>query len=63
MNLPPSWSRMGWSERAGYLCASHQARDYSHACSILAKLPRRKKKPAAIYTPSMRAVRLPYSDL
>jgi len=62
MNLPPSWSRMGWHEKAAYLCSSHQARDYSDACSMLAKLPRRKKKPAGVYTPETRKIRLPYAD-
>lgn len=41
MNLPPTWSRMSWRNRAAYLVESHQARDFSHACAILG---RRKKQ-------------------
>lgn len=48
-NVPPSWHRMGFSQKAGYLCASHQARDYSHACQILRA--RGRKKAALIRTP------------
>jgi hypothetical protein len=35
---------MGISAKAEYLCATHQARSYAHACSLLAGM--RKKKPA-----------------
>jgi hypothetical protein len=38
---PPFWNRMSFTAKAGYLCASKQARDYSEACSMLAKQPRR----------------------
>jgi hypothetical protein len=34
---------MGFTARAGYLVSSGQARDYSHACALLAALPRRPK--------------------
>lgn len=54
---PYFWSRMNWAARAAYLCSSHQARDYSEACSILASLPRRKRS-----APTPREVRLPYRD-
>jgi hypothetical protein len=63
MNLPPSWSRMSWYQRCAYLCSSNQARDFSHAASMMASLPRpRRIKPAAVYTPATRNVRPPYSD-
>jgi len=42
-NLPPSWFRMSFTAKAAYLCATKHARDYSHACSMLAQ---RKKRPA-----------------
>ena len=47
LRLPYFWKGMSWTARAGWLCSSKQARDYSHACSILASMPRRK---AAIVT-------------
>lgn len=42
LNLPASWDRMGWTNKAGYLCSTHQARDYPDACSILAGMRRPK---------------------
>lgn len=55
---PYFWNRMSWTECAAYLVRTHQARDFPHACSILASLPRRKRTPPT--TP--REVRLPYRD-
>lgn len=43
---PPFWHRIGWSEKAAYLLSSKQARDYSEACSMLAKRKPRKPAPA-----------------
>lgn len=40
---PTFWHRMSWAQKAAYLCSSRQARDYSEACSILARQPRRKR--------------------
>lgn len=62
LRLPSNWHTLGFTQKAAYLCSTRQARDYSEACSILAKLPRRKKKPAAVYTPDTRGIRLPYAD-
>jgi hypothetical protein len=43
MNIrkPSFWSRLPFTEKAAYLCSSKQARDYSQACSMLARQPRR----------------------
>jgi hypothetical protein len=46
MNLPPSWNRMGFTAKAGYLCASHQARNYEAACAMLRKPRRKHVKPS-----------------
>jgi len=62
MNLPPSWNKMGWTAKAGYLVGAHLAKDYSAACAMLKELPSRKRKPAATYTPATRQIRLPYAD-
>ena len=43
LNLPPSWNRMGFTARAGYLCSTHQARDYSDACSKLGQMVKEKE--------------------
>jgi hypothetical protein len=48
---------MSYTAKAAYLCSSAQARDYSHACSILASQPRRKKLPSQPVV-----MRLPYKD-
>jgi hypothetical protein len=45
LNLPRFWRGMGWTEKAAYLCRTHQARDFADACAILRAMPR-KKKPA-----------------
>lgn len=45
-NVPASWYRMGWSDRAAYLCSSHQVRSYAEACGTLRmarkNVPRRR---------------------
>lgn len=43
MNLPHFWRGMSWSAKAAWLCSSRNARDYRHACQILASLPRKPK--------------------
>lgn len=43
LRLPTFFRGMGYTAKAGYLASSGQARDYSHACSLLAKLPRKPK--------------------
>ena len=53
---------MSFVNKAGYLVGAHLAKDYSTACAMLKELPSRKRKPAAVYTPSTRNVRLPYAD-
>ena len=35
LRLPSFWQGMGFTAKAGYLCATHQAKDYSDACRIL----------------------------
>lgn len=47
MNVPPSWNRMGFCAKAAYLVYTHQAKDYSDACSMLARArkPKRPIKP------------------
>lgn len=42
-NLPPSWRNMGFGAKAGWLVGRGLAKNYSEACSKLARLPRRKK--------------------
>lgn len=59
MNLPPTWNRMSFTAKAGYLAATCQARDYSHACSILAKMRGPKRR---VVAPTVRQIRLPYAD-
>lgn len=44
VKTPYFWKGMSFTAKAGYLCATKQARDYSHACSLLAA---RKRKPKA----------------
>lgn len=43
LRLPPQWRTLSWHARAAYLCATRQARDFSEACSMLAKLPRKPR--------------------
>lgn len=43
--LAPTWHRMGWTAKAGWLCATGQARDYSDACSILWSFRKRRVPP------------------
>lgn len=57
-NVPPSWNSMGFVEKAGYLCSTHQAKDYSAACAMLA---RRRKIPKPAPGPTKPA-RMPYRD-
>lgn len=40
---PPHWPGMTQYARRCYLVDTHQARDYSEACSMLASQPRRRK--------------------
>lgn len=58
LNLPFFWKRLPWCEKAAYLTRTHQARDYSDACSILAKM--RPRKRPVVRTPVV--ARLPYKD-
>ena len=44
LRLPSFWSRLDWTAKAAYLRSSRQARDYSEACSLLAKMRRPKVK-------------------
>lgn len=57
LRLPSSWRGMSFTNKAGYLCATHQAKDYSEACSILREMrgprkpapaPRQKAKPTPL---------------
>lgn len=41
--LPPSWSRMGFSAKCGYLCGANIFRRYEDAAAWLRSRPRRKK--------------------
>ena len=41
--LPSFWSGMGFTARAAWLCESKIAKDFSEACSMLARLPRKPK--------------------
>lgn len=43
LRLPSFFRGMSWVNKAGYLVSSGQARDFSHACSILAALPRKPR--------------------
>lgn len=45
MNLPHFWHRLSFTAKAAYLCSAHLARDYSEACSMLAKMRSRKRTP------------------
>lgn len=45
MNLPHFWSRMGWTEKAAYLCRTHQAKDYSDACAKLRAMRKPSPRP------------------
>ena len=62
MNLPYFWSRLSFPAKAAYLCSSKQARDYSHACTILASLPRRRRTKAHQPTLQTSAKKLWYQD-
>lgn len=60
MNLPYFWKGMSFTARAGWLLAAGRARDYSEACSMLAKMKRPKR---VIQKPSPpQNIRLPYAD-
>lgn len=51
-----NWRTLSFPQKAGYLCSTRQARDYSDACSILAKLPRSpRRRPPAILDTKARA--------
>ena len=45
MNLPPTWDKMGFVAKAGYLCAVGAARTYEEACAMLAKHRRKRATP------------------
>ena len=57
LNLPPSWGQMGIDAKAAYLCATHQAKNYAAACSMLSRM----RRPRPVKQPPVEA-RLPYSD-
>ena len=57
MKTPTFWKGMSFTAKAGYLTATRQARDYSEACSMLAKMKRPKR---VIQQPVV--ARLPYKD-
>lgn len=57
LRLPSYWGGVGRVAKAAYLVNTHQASDFSHACSLLSK--RRRPKPAK-YAPVV--ARLPYAD-
>lgn len=48
LRLPSFWHGMGFTAKAGYLCQIGAARDFSHACSVLASLRKKRKKGGAI---------------
>ena len=54
---PPFWHRIGWSEKAAYLCSSRQAKDYSEACAML-----KKRKPVKRPEPAPVVMRYPYAN-
>lgn len=56
VGVPPSWYRMGFTARAGYLCSVRAVRDYGEACAVL------KRKPVRTMVQTDRQVRLPYID-
>lgn len=56
---PYFWAGMSFAQKAAYLCSSAQARDYSEACSILARQPRPRK---AVPTKEPVVMRYPYAD-
>lgn len=43
--LPSHWRNMGFTVRAAYLCSTGQARNYSEACSMLARSRKRSARP------------------
>jgi len=45
LRLPYFWSGLSYVQKAAHLCATHQARSFNEACSILAKCRARKKRP------------------
>ncbi len=60
LHLPPSWDQMSFCNKAGYLAASSQAKNFTDACSMLAKMRRPHNKPKA--STVARVARLPYKD-
>lgn len=60
LNLPPSWRRMGFTDKAAWLCLTKQAKNYFEACSMLAK--RKRIKPAAPVQGPARKIRYPYNN-
>ncbi len=54
LRLPSQWRTLSFPQKAAYLCTTKQARDYSEACSMLARLPRRPK-PRQIATTDFQA--------
>lgn len=59
MNVPSSWNRMLWREKAAYLCSSRQARDFSAACAMLAK---RRRIKVNVVPADERKIRYPYAN-
>lgn len=45
MNLPPTWNKMGFTDKAAYLCSSKQARNYPEACAMLSHRRRKSVRP------------------
>jgi hypothetical protein len=43
LRLPYFWRGMSYTAKAAHLCETRQARDYSHACSILAGMKRHSR--------------------
>ncbi len=48
LRLPSFWKGMGFCARAGYLCATNQAKDYSDACRILGGMKKKRVTPKTV---------------
>lgn len=44
-NIPSGWSRFEHSAKCDFLIRTGQAKDFRHACQLLARVPRNKPRP------------------
>lgn len=50
-NIPSGWSRFEHSAKCDFLIRTGQAKDFRHACQLLARVPRKQARSFSVSKP------------